>query len=116
MPVEFIGFFGNHNASEMIPAQGPMLDLRYVETLAKVQEYGGFDRVLLAFNSTSPECLLVAQHVTNVTTRLSVMIAHRPGFTAPTVAARQLATLDLPAARADVGRESRSPELARRGG
>jgi alkanesulfonate monooxygenase len=94
MPVEFIGFVGNHNASEIIPAQGPVLDLDYVETLAKVQENGGFDRVLVAFNSTSPECLLVAQHITSVTKRLNVMIAHRPGFTAPTVAARQLATLD----------------------
>jgi alkanesulfonate monooxygenase len=94
MPIEFIGFVGNQNASEIFPAQGPVLDLGYVETLAKVQENGGFDRVLLAFNSTSPECLLVAQHVTCVTKRLNVMIAHRPGFTAPTLAARQLATLD----------------------
>ena len=94
MPVEFIGFVGNQNASEIIAGQGPVLDLDYVETLAKVQENGGFDRVLLAFNSTSPECLLVAQHVTSVTKRLHVMIAHRPGFTAPTLAARQLATLD----------------------
>ena len=94
MPVEFIGFVGNQNASEIIPNQGPVLDLAYIETLAKVQEYGGFDRALLAFNSTSPECLLVAQHVTSVTRKLHVMIAHRPGFTAPTLAARQLATLD----------------------
>jgi alkanesulfonate monooxygenase len=94
MPVEFIGFVGNHNASETIAAKGPVLDLNYVATLARVQENGGFDRVLLAFNSTSPECLLVAQYVTSVTTALAVMIAHRPGFTAPTLAARQLATLD----------------------
>jgi alkanesulfonate monooxygenase len=94
MPVEFIGFVGNQNASETIPRQGSVLDLDYVETLAKVQENGGFDRVLLAFHSTSPECLLVAQHITSVTRKLHVMIAHRPGFTAPTLAARQLATLD----------------------
>jgi alkanesulfonate monooxygenase len=94
MPVEFIGFVGNHNASETIPGQGPVLDLDYVEALAKVQENGSFDRVLLAFNATSPECLLVAQHVTSVTKKLNVMIAHRPGFTAPTLAARQFATLD----------------------
>ena len=94
MPVEFIGFVGNQNASETIPRQGSVLDLDYVETLAKLQENGGFDRVLLAFHSTSPECLLVAQHITSVTRKLHVMIAHRPGFTAPTLAARQFATLD----------------------
>jgi alkanesulfonate monooxygenase len=30
MPVEFIGFVGNHHASEIIPRDGPLLDLGYV--------------------------------------------------------------------------------------
>lgn len=94
MPVEFIGFVGNANGSETIRSTGQALDLNYIEALAKVQENGDFDRVLLAFNSTSPESILVSQHVTSVTRTLNVMIAHRPGFTAPTIAARQLATLD----------------------
>jgi alkanesulfonate monooxygenase len=94
MPVEFIGFVGNHNASEIIPRSGPVIDRSYIETLAKVQEHGGFDRVLLAFHSTSPESILVGAHVAGVTERLGLMLAHRPGFTAPTLAARQLATLD----------------------
>ncbi|PSH62210.1 LLM class flavin-dependent oxidoreductase [Phyllobacterium sophorae] len=94
MPVEFIGYVGNANGSETIRSTGQVLDLNYIEALAKVQENGGFDRVLLAFNSTSPESILVSQHVTSVTKTLNVMIAHRPGFTAPTIAARQLATLD----------------------
>lgn len=94
MPVEFIGFVGNSNSSEIIPRSGPILDRNYVETLAKVQEHGGFDRVLLAFGSSSPESILVAQHVANVTRQLKLMIAHRPGFQAPTILARQLATLD----------------------
>jgi alkanesulfonate monooxygenase len=37
----------------------------------------------------------VASHAASVTKRLGFLIAHRPGFTAPTVAARQLATLDV---------------------
>ena len=94
MPIEFIGFVGNYSASETLPPFGAPLDLAYVETLAQVQEDGGFDRVLLAFHATSPESILVAQHIASVTTRLNLMIAHRPGFTAPTIAARQLATLD----------------------
>ncbi|WP_342363091.1 LLM class flavin-dependent oxidoreductase [Terrarubrum flagellatum] len=94
MAIEFIGFVGNFKASETVARSGPVIDRTYIETLAKVQEYGGFDRVLLAFHSSSPESILVAQHVASITQRLKLMIAHRPGFTAPTVAARQFATLD----------------------
>src|SRR5262249_58543461 len=38
--------------------------------------------------------LQVAEHVLSITKRLKVMIAQRPGFTAPTLLARQLATID----------------------
>jgi alkanesulfonate monooxygenase len=94
MPVEFIGFIGTHHASEIHPHTGPVIDKAYVETVARAHEAGGFDRALVAFHSTSPESILVANHAATVTTRLGLMIAHRPGFTAPTLAARQLATLD----------------------
>jgi alkanesulfonate monooxygenase len=49
----------------------------------------------VAFHSTSPESILVAAHAASVTRRLGLLIAHRPGFTAPTLAARQFATLDV---------------------
>ncbi len=94
MSVEFIGYVGHFNSSETMKREGPAIDLEHIEAMAKAQEYVGFDRVLIAFNSTSAESILVAQHIANVTQRLKVMIAHRPGFTAPTLAARQLATLD----------------------
>lgn len=94
MSIEFIGYVGNHNQSETIPSQGPALDLTHVETVTKLHENAGFDRVLFAFHSNSPESILVAQHAASVTERLGVMIAHRPGFNAPTILARQLATLD----------------------
>jgi len=94
MPVEFIGFIGTNGASEIHPNNGPALDVGYVEAIAKAHDAGGFDRALVAFGSTSPESQLVVAHAAGVTERLGFMIAHRPGFTAPTVAARQLATLD----------------------
>ena len=94
MSVEFIGFIGTHHSSEIHPYDGPAIDRDYVETVAKAHEEGGFDRALVAFGSTSPESQLVVAHAASVTKRLQFMIAHRPGFTAPTVAARQLATLD----------------------
>jgi len=92
--LEVIGFVGNHEASEIMPARGPVIDLDYIRALAAAQENAGFDRVLLAFHSDSPESMLVGQYVAQHTRRLKLMIAHRPGFTAPTIAARQLATLD----------------------
>jgi alkanesulfonate monooxygenase len=92
--VEFIGFIGSSPGSEIHPHNGPVIDRDYVETVARAHDEGGFDRALVAFGSTSPESILVAGHAATVTRRLGLMIAHRPGFTAPTVAARQLATLD----------------------
>jgi alkanesulfonate monooxygenase len=94
MSVEFIGFIGFQHSSEIHPPSGPVLDRDYVEATAKAHDEGDFDRALIAFHSTGPESILAAAHAATVTRRLTFMIAHRPGFTAPTVAARQLATLD----------------------
>ena len=94
MPVEFIGYVGSHNQSEIIPSKGPVVDPKHIETAAKIHENGGFDRVLVAFHSNSPESILVAQHASATAPDLGLLIAHRPGFNAPTIAARQFATLD----------------------
>ncbi len=50
--------------------------------------------MLVAFYATAPDPLLIAAEIAHVTQRVGLMIAHRTGFTAPTVAARQFATLD----------------------
>ena len=94
MSVEFIGFITNNNSSETIVRTGPVIDRPYLETVAKAHEVAGFDRALLAFHSTSPDCQQIGQHVLGITDRLKVLIAQRPGFTAPTLIARQLATID----------------------
>jgi alkanesulfonate monooxygenase len=94
MSVEFIGYISNNNSSETIVRSGPVLDRHHIEAVAKAHENAGFDRVLLAFHSTTPDGLQVGQHVLGVTDRLKVLIAQRPGFTAPTLLARQLATVD----------------------
>lgn len=94
MSVEFIGFIGSRNQSETIPPSSPIIDLAHIEASAKIHENGGFDRTLIAFHSNSPESILLAQHAASVTRDLGLLIAHRPGFNAPTIAARQFATLD----------------------
>ncbi len=94
MSVEFIGFIGTRDFSETRPPRGPVIDVGYVEAAARAHQAAGFDRALVAFHSTSPESILIAGHAASVAPRLGLMIAHRPGFTAPTLAARQFATLD----------------------
>jgi alkanesulfonate monooxygenase len=94
MSVEFIGFITNNDSSETRVRSGPVLDPGYIETVAQAHELAGFDRALLAFHSTSPDGLQVAQHALSVTEKLKVMIAQRPGFTSPTLLARQLAVVD----------------------
>jgi len=94
MSIEFIGFISNNNSSETIVREGPILNPTHIEAVAKAHENAGFDRALLTFHSTTPDSLQVAQHVLNVTDRLNVLIAQRPGFTAPTLLARQFAVLD----------------------
>jgi alkanesulfonate monooxygenase len=94
MSIEFIGYISNNNSSETIVRSGPVVDRHHIETVAKAHENAGFDRALLAFHSTSPDGLQIGQHVLSVTENLKILIAQRPGFTAPTLLARQLATID----------------------
>ncbi|CAN5186445.1 LLM class flavin-dependent oxidoreductase [soil metagenome] len=95
MSVKFIGYIGFNDNSEIHGStRSRALDNDYVNAAAKAQEEGDFDRVLIPFGSNSPESQIVAAHAAAITTKLGFLVAHRPGFTQPTLAARQLATLD----------------------
>src|SRR5579859_4919194 len=73
---------------------GPPVDAGYLTRFAQAHEAAGFDRVLIGYGATGPDGFAVAAHVLNATSTLKVLIAHRPGFVAPTLVARKLATLD----------------------
>ncbi len=94
MPVEFIGMIGTQPASEIHPPRGPVVDPDYTRRFARAHEDAGFDRVLIGYGSGWPEGTQVAAYVAAHTERLGLLIAHRPGFVAPTLAARTFATLD----------------------
>ena len=94
MPVEMIGWIAPRVSSELVPAAGPPFDLEVIDRTARVHEAGGFDRVLIGYFSNAPDGFLIGAHAARVTERLGFLLAHRPGFVAPTVAARKLATLD----------------------
>jgi len=94
MPVEFIGIAHTSDYSETNARSGPPVQPEYLRALARVHEESGFDRVLVAHSSASPDGFTVANQVLNATGRLGVLLAHRPGFVSPTVAARMFATID----------------------
>ncbi|GAA2011047.1 LLM class flavin-dependent oxidoreductase [Catenulispora yoronensis] len=96
MTIEFIGIASTRPGSETETAavQGPAVQLDYLKELALAHEESGFDRVLVAHSSASVDGFTVADQILTHTTRLAVLLAHRPGFVSPTYAARKYATID----------------------
>ncbi len=94
MPVEFIGMISTRDQSEVRRSSGPAVDRDYVRRFARAHEDAGFDRVLIGYASSEPDGTQVAAYAAAHTDRLSFLVAHRPGFVAPTLAARTFATLD----------------------
>lgn len=94
MTLEFIGYAAGRQASEIVAAAGPVVQPGYVREVARTHEEAGFDRVLIAQSASSPDGFVLADQVLSATERLGVLLAHRPGFVAPTQLARKFATLD----------------------
>lgn len=98
MPIQIIGMIRTDNLSEIDSAVAQTveatLDPGFVAEFARAHEAAGFDRVLIGFHSTGPDAWAVAAHAAAQTGNLGMLIAHRPGFLAPTVAARMAATMD----------------------
>jgi alkanesulfonate monooxygenase len=95
MSLEFIGMIQPRLQSEIHPAdKSIVLDKAYLKDFAQAHEAAGFNRVLIGYYADAPDGFQVAGYVAAHTQRLGLLLAHRPGFVAPTVAARALATLD----------------------
>lgn len=91
--IEIVGLVSPYRGSEA--SAGPAVyDAGFVAECARAYETAGYDRVLVGQNARSADSLVTATWVAAATTRLKLMVAHRPGFIAPTMAARALATLD----------------------
>ncbi|MEU6971828.1 LLM class flavin-dependent oxidoreductase [Kitasatospora aureofaciens] len=69
-------------------------DPAHIARTARENEEDGLDSALVVQSSSWPDPWLVASWALAATTRLRIAVAHRVGTTAPTVAARSLATLD----------------------
>lgn len=94
MPIEFIGALSSRQGSESVEAQGPIIDKSWLSAIARAHEYAGFDRALVAYSSSSPDAYQIAAFAAHQTESLKLLLAHRPGFQVPTLAARSLASLD----------------------
>src|SRR5262249_61387393 len=96
MPARIIGMIG------VAPPAGEAtlhvieggLSPQYLVEFARAHDEAGFDLALVGYSSSSAEGFLVALHAAAHTKRLGCLIAHRPGFVAPTLMARKIATFD----------------------
>ena len=86
MTIEFIviAAIAPDSETESCRPGRPGVQPGYLEELARAHEEAGFDRVLVARSSASPHGFTVADQVLSRTQRLGVLLAHRPGFVAPT--------------------------------
>ena len=94
MGVEFIGQIGTQFASEIHPPSGPAVDPDVVRRFVAAHEDAGFDKVLVGHSASTADGLQVAAFGAAHSQTLGFLVAHRPGFMAPTLAARAFATLD----------------------
>jgi alkanesulfonate monooxygenase len=96
MPVRVIGMIGTapptSDATLHVLEGGLSPD--HVTQFARAHEAAGFDLSLVGYTASSAEGFLVALHAAARTERLGYLIAHRPGFVAPTLMARKIATFD----------------------
>ncbi|MYV56392.1 LLM class flavin-dependent oxidoreductase [Streptomyces sp. SID3212] len=94
MPVEFLGIAATHDGSETHPRSGASFDKDYTLKLARAHEDHGWDRVLFAYGSGSPDPAPAAAYIAAHLDKLQLLLAHRPNVSYPTFAAKTFATLD----------------------
>jgi alkanesulfonate monooxygenase len=97
--MEIIGMIATQEASEILPPRGAPIDAEFTTRFAQAHEAAGFDRVLIGYGTHWADGWQVANHVARVTDRLKLLLAHRPGFVAPSVTARQCVSFDHLAGR-----------------
>jgi alkanesulfonate monooxygenase len=94
MPVEFLGIAATNDGSEITARSGASFDKDYTLRLARAHEENGWDRVLFAYGSGSPDPNVAAAYIASKTDTLQLLLAHRPNVSYPTFAAKTFATID----------------------
>ena len=97
MPIELIGMIGvqpEGSDGAAVHVIGGAIDREWVRDFSQAHERADFDKVLVGYTASAADGFLVSAYAAAHTERLAYLIAHRPGFVAPTLAARKAATLD----------------------
>jgi alkanesulfonate monooxygenase len=94
MPVEFLGIAATNDGSEITARSGASFDKDYTLRLARAHEENGWDRVLFAYGSGSPDPNAAAAYIASETEKIQLLLAHRPNVSYPTFAAKTFATID----------------------
>jgi alkanesulfonate monooxygenase len=94
MSVEFLGIAATNDGSEITARSGASFDKDYTLRLARAHEENGWDRVLFAYGSGSPDPNVAAAYIASKTDTLQLLLAHRPNVSYPTFAAKTFATID----------------------
>lgn len=92
--MQIIGLIAHNKSSLQKPVGPGEFDVNAIRQFARTHDDAGFDRVLIANTSSMPDSFPIGTYVASVTSNLGLMLAHRPGFIAPTMAARMLSTID----------------------
>lgn len=95
MPVEFIS--ATHTTPTTEATAGGRqtgFDIDYTRRFVRALDDGGFDWTLVAYGSPTADSAQVAQFVVSNSERVKPMLAHRPGFVFPTLAAKAFAAID----------------------
>jgi alkanesulfonate monooxygenase len=94
MGIEFLGIAGLNDGSETRGRSGPSFDKEYTLRFARAHEDSGWDRILFAYHSGSPDPATAAAYIASNLDHLKILLAHRPNLSYPTYAAKVFATLD----------------------
>lgn len=94
-PIDFGWFLPSMGDSEIIGPPTREATLGYLVDVAKAAEDAGFNFALIPVGTTCQDAWLVAGMVGALTEKLKFLVAMRPGFVAPTLAAKMCNTLDV---------------------
>ena len=94
MAIDFGWFLPSMGDAEIIGPPTREATVEYLVDVAKVAEDAGFNFALIPVGTTCQDAWLVAGMVGALTERLKFLVAMRPGFMAPNLAAKMSNTLD----------------------
>jgi alkanesulfonate monooxygenase len=94
MSLHITGMIWARPTSDLEAQTGGAFQPDFIEKITLAHEEAGFDRVLAGYWTNVADGFLVLAHAAAVAKKINFLLAHRPGFVAPALAARKLATLD----------------------